>query len=293
MTNAIVDTHAHIISADKRRYPQSPLGGVQSDWSLARPVTWERLKELMRDAGIDSVVLVQASTVYGHDNSYLADTLERDRGRAVGVASIGLTDADVLTQIDHWTAKVGIAGVRAFVTGSTAKQALRLNDDRAMAAWAALAQRRIPVAMNIDEASFADLLGVLTRFPDLVVALDHAGRVDFASGPPYLPGRGLEQFAEFAGVYLKLSTRTLRQAQASAGGSRGLVNELVARFGSHRITWGSNFPATDGDLGSMVALLLDSVEELSETDAANVCAGSALRLYPALLELGPTADTAR
>ena len=278
----VIDTHAHIISTDELRYPKAPIGGVQSDWSAARPVTWERLQELMHGAGVDSAVLVQASTVYGHDNSYLADTIEQERGPVVGVASIGLTDADVLDQIDHWITVRGLAGVRAFVTGSTAQQTLRLNDERAMPAWEVLAARRIPVAMNVDRASFGDLREVLACFPDLVVALDHVGRASFPVGPPYLPGTELEPFAVFPGVHLKLSTRTLRQAQSSAGGARGLVRELIETFGSHRIAWGSNFPATEGQLAGMVELFKNAIAELSADDAAAVSSGTARRLYPAL-----------
>ena len=40
--STVIDIHPHVIAADTKRYPLSPLSGRQSDWSRERPVDSER-----------------------------------------------------------------------------------------------------------------------------------------------------------------------------------------------------------------------------------------------------------
>ena len=95
----IIDIHPHIITADTARYPNDPLGGHKSGWAQDRPVTVEQMIAAMAQAGITKSALVQASTCYGHDNSYVADAVavrivhglevididERDRQRPIAI----------------------------------------------------------------------------------------------------------------------------------------------------------------------------------------------------------------
>jgi predicted TIM-barrel fold metal-dependent hydrolase len=77
MPTTTTDIHPHIISNDPARYPLAPLGGHQSDWSRTRPVTVEQLVAAMDTSGVQKAAIVQASTCYGHDNSYVADAVTR------------------------------------------------------------------------------------------------------------------------------------------------------------------------------------------------------------------------
>src|SRR5205823_5870410 len=130
----MVDTHAHVIAADERRYPRAPLGGRQSAWSRERPVSADEMLAAMDAAGIDRTVLVQASTCYGHDNSYLADAVAAQPRRFVGVFSVDMLAADAPAQIQRWMAR-GLAGLRVFIAGHTTAQDVRLDDPRSYAAW--------------------------------------------------------------------------------------------------------------------------------------------------------------
>src|SRR6267143_5445572 len=83
----IVDIHPHVISTDETHYPRVPIGGHQSDWSRERPVPYEKMITAMDAAGIAKSALVQASTCYGHDNSYVADAAAAHPERFTGVFS--------------------------------------------------------------------------------------------------------------------------------------------------------------------------------------------------------------
>jgi len=89
-----IDIHPHIIADDPKRYPQAPLGGHQSDWSRTRPVTTEQMIAAMDKAGVAKAAIVQASTCYGHDNSYVADAIAAHPGRFTGVFSVDVLAAD-------------------------------------------------------------------------------------------------------------------------------------------------------------------------------------------------------
>src|SRR5260221_3044709 len=95
----IIDTHLHAISSDTRSYPTAPIGGHQSDWSRERPVDVAGVLRAMDEAGIAKAVVVQASTVYGHDNGYVADVGRAHPDRFLGVYSIHATAPDALRQI--------------------------------------------------------------------------------------------------------------------------------------------------------------------------------------------------
>ena len=71
----IVDIHPHVIATDNVRYPLQPLGGNQSTWSRDRPTTYDTMIEEMDKAGVAKSAIVQASTAYGHDNSYVAEAI--------------------------------------------------------------------------------------------------------------------------------------------------------------------------------------------------------------------------
>ncbi len=65
----LFDTHAHVLSADRERYPYSTLrGGAKAPVS---PVVFavEDLVRAMDAGGVDHACIVQRATIYGYDNA--------------------------------------------------------------------------------------------------------------------------------------------------------------------------------------------------------------------------------
>ena len=130
-----IDIHPHVISTDESRYPRAPIGGHQSEWSSKRPVSTEQMIAAMDAAGVEKSVLVQASTCYGHDNSYVADAVAAHPDRFSGVFSADILAPDATQRMRHWMSK-GLTGMRLFTTGSTMPdQADWLDDPRCFPAW--------------------------------------------------------------------------------------------------------------------------------------------------------------
>lgn len=111
----IIDIHAHIVSADVKRYPITPLEGKRSEWSEKRAVTFEQMIAAMDGAGVDKAVLVHSSTTYGYDCSYVADSIARLPQRVTGVASPDLMAGDAAQKIRYWVKERNCAGLRFYI----------------------------------------------------------------------------------------------------------------------------------------------------------------------------------
>src|SRR5580698_6580900 len=109
----VIDIHPHIIASDTKRYPLAPLGGHQSDWSRTRPVTTEQMLVAMDKAGVAKAAIVQASTCYGHDNSYVADAIAAHPERFTGVFSVDVLAPDAVEKMHYWR-DLNLTGMRLF-----------------------------------------------------------------------------------------------------------------------------------------------------------------------------------
>jgi L-fuconolactonase len=278
----IIDSHLHAISADATAYPTAPIGGHQSDWSRERPVDVTGVLSDMDAAGIAKAVLVQASTAYGHDNRYLADTVRGHPDRFVGVYSIDALAPDAVTQIERWQS-AGLSGFRLFTTGSTMPgQSDWLGHKDSYEAWAYAQAQSIPICLQMTMAGLPALRSLLERFPRARVLLDHCARPDLSDGAPYAAATALFDMASFPGVYLKLTNRTLAAAGTGESRSTAFLEKLVSVFGASRIAWGSNFPAAEGSLPQLLETARALLSVLSPAEQNLIFAGTAEIIYPAL-----------
>jgi predicted TIM-barrel fold metal-dependent hydrolase len=278
----IIDIHPHVISTDTRRFPRTPLGGHQSDWSRERPVSCDEMILAQDKAGIAKAALVQASTCYGHDNSYVAEAVAAHPERFTGVFSCDILQPDAVVTMTHWMAK-GLTGMRLFTTGSTMPgQADWLDDPRSYPAWRLAEEKSLPVCLQMTAKGIAQLQNVLERFPKLRVILDHLARPVQEDGPPYNGADSLWGLARFPGVFLKVTERNLVGARTGKATPETFFGKLVAQFGAGRIAWGSNYPASERSLPELVKLAEDTLAFLPASDREWIFAGTAQILYPKL-----------
>jgi predicted TIM-barrel fold metal-dependent hydrolase len=276
----LLDTHTHVISPDTGTYPVAPIGGRQSEWSHERPVDTDGLLRAMDAAGIEQAAVVQASTVYGHDNRYVAAAVRAHRDRFVGVYSIDALAPDVVERIRYWQSE-GLSGFRLFTTGSTMPgQADWLGHEDSYPAWAYAEAHGIPVCLQMTMEGLPKLRELMTRFPRVNVLLDHCARPDLRDGKPYAAARALFDMARFPGVHLKLTNRTLEAAAQGASSPRDFLEAIVAAFGPGRIAWGSNFPAAAGTLAALAATAREALSGLPAGTQEAIFNGTARRLYP-------------
>jgi len=277
----IIDIHPHVISTDTARYPNAPVGGHKSDWSRERPVNAEQMIAAMDRAGIAKSALVQASTCYGHDNSYVADTVAAHPNRFTGVFSVDVLASDAPERIRHWVGRK-LTGMRLFTAGSTMNQADWVDDPRSFPAWQCASELGIPVCMQMTVKAIPALVRILERFPNVSVILDHLAKPTLSDGPPYAAAADVFRLADYKNLYLKLTPRTVAEAQSGKATPATFFPLLVSKFGASRIAWGSNYPASEGTLLELLKASQAGLSVLSAEDREWIFARTALTLYPVL-----------
>jgi predicted TIM-barrel fold metal-dependent hydrolase len=278
----LIDSHTHVIATDTGTYPLKPLFGKQSTWSAEHPLDHPDMIEAMDAAGVDRTVLVQASSAYGFDNSYVADAVAAHPRRFTGVFSIDVVAADAVETMKSWMAK-GLSGMRIFTSGSThAEQETFFADEAAFPAWQYASDRGLSVCMQMRVVGLPLLETVLKRFPRVRVILDHFARAEAADGPPFAAAAPLFALARYPNVYLKLTHRPIEQSMKGKATPEAFLGKAVAEFGAERILWGSNFPAAKPPLPDLIAMARNALSFLPQRDQDQIFGKTALALYPAL-----------
>jgi L-fuconolactonase len=278
----IIDIHPHIIASDTKRYPLAPLGGHQSDWSRTRPVSTEQMIAAMDKAGVDKSAIVQASTCYGHDNSYVADAVAAHPDRFTGVFSVDVLAPDASARMRYWVSR-GLAGMRLFTIGSTMPdQASWLDDPKTYPAWETAGELGLSICLQMSSKAFPQMIKMTERFPKVRIILDHMARPVLEDGPPYAAAASLFDLARYPSVYLKLTPRSFIESRNGKATPESFFAKLVAAFGAQRLAWGSNYPSSEGSLPELLALAKSSLASLPQGDRDWIFGKTAQTLYPAL-----------
>jgi L-fuconolactonase len=282
MALPIIDIHPHIVSTDTVRYPVTPLGGTRSDWSRDRSVGLEQMISAMDEAGVDKAAVVHSSTTYGFACDYVADAVAAYPKRLTGVFSVNVLEPDAPQKMRYWFGK-GLTGMRIFSRGSTINEPwLALDDLRIRPCFELAEELGISVATNVTVEAFSQLEAVLKQFPKVSFILDHLGGVHFADGAPYNAATPLWKLARYPNLYLKIASRNYSESRKGKATPETLFPKIVAEFGSNRMAWGSNYPASEGGLTELLELARKTVACLPQRDQEQIFGGTALSLYPTL-----------
>ncbi|GAB5097867.1 amidohydrolase family protein [Caballeronia sp. HLA56] len=286
----IIDSHPHIVSDDEQRYPPAPLFGKRSAWSKERPTTVDTLIEQMDRAGVAKAAVVHSSTTYGFDNGYVVDGCAKYPDRLVAVGSVDVLQPNAPDMIRDWVDR-GLVGLRLFTGGSTqAFDASVLEDPRSYPSWEACAELDLPMCITTSLAGLAQVQALARRFPYVAIVIDHMARPNLKDGPPYRSAQDFFGLAAFDNVFLKLTPKNCEDARSGLATPETFFPQLVDAFGSHRLTWGSNYPTSPGTLSDILRTMQESLACVSAEDRAWIFGKTAQRLYPALADT-PTIDT--
>ncbi len=296
----LFDTHAHVLSADRGRYPYSTLrGGAKAPVS---PVVFavEDLVRAMDAGGVDHACIVQRATIYGYDNRYALDAVAAFPTRFVPIVVLDAQDPASPGQLKALASSRRLGGLRIVAPELTEKDTAWLDSDEALGLWRSAAELGLPVTVIMyrrnNEAGLAALLGVTRRFRDIPILIDHVG-VPHASTPetrfaasqgvnyvvPPPPGFGIaESVAEFGNlghVHFKVTDINFDRLEESHFDSAAFVRALADRFGAERLLWGSDVGQSPAPYNEKLERLRSSARLLSERERELFFGGTAFRLY--------------
>ena len=285
----IVDTHVHVFSDDRKKYPQirdTPRAGSiptiteigQTEWPLT---TVENLIAQMDEAGIDKATLVQAYFVYEYDNRYTIDSALAHPERFTSVVVLDPMDKSSPDELSRMVEEQGVTGIR-FMRGRLPESSL--GKPETFPLWERMQALKIPLAVGDRIGDISRIKRAMDRYPDVKVSFEHAWGHKVGAPPSYSVLEPLFAFAGNPNVYIKTAINNIAAARDDGGTPRQLYTKLVELFGAKRIMWSSNYPAHP-KYGSVKARLDEAKKELaflSEEDRAWIFGKTALSFYPSL-----------
>jgi predicted TIM-barrel fold metal-dependent hydrolase len=296
----LFDTHAHVLSADRDRYPYSTLrGGAKAP---VGPVVFavEDLVRAMDAGGVDHACIVQRATIYGYDNSYALDAVAAFPKRFVPVVVLDAQDPASPGMLKGLAAKRRLGGLRLVAPELTEKDTAWLDSDEALGLWQAAADLALPVTVILyrrnNEAGRAALLGVARKFRNVPILIDHVG-VPHASTPEtrYAASQGIQygvppppdfgiadiaaQFGDLDHVHFKVTDINFDRLDDHHFDSAAFVRALADRFGAERLLWGSDVGQSPAPYKEKLERLHAAARMLSEREHALFVGGTAQRLY--------------
>jgi predicted TIM-barrel fold metal-dependent hydrolase len=273
----IVDTHTHVVSPDRARYPLRPPEGLpRLSWFDDHPVDAPGLLAAMDDGGVHGAVLVQAKGAYGFDNDYAADSRALAPGRFANASIVDMQAVDRIEQLSYWTIERGMLATRLFNIPPASPPWL---DDPATAVVLERAgQLGVRVSLCVLEDDLP-LVGDLCELaPELPIALDHCGFTDLGGDVS-----ALFALAGHENLQLKVTTTTLEPLLAAGGDPRDALERLCDVFGVERLMWGSDYPQHHSEpYREIVELARHACSRLTPSERARFLGGTALALFPEL-----------
>ena len=276
----IVDTHVHVLGVDRNRYPRQlrevippQFGWTQDDYSA------EQLLADMDRCGMDRALLVQAQNAYRSDNSYVADMAAKYPDRFKAVCVVDARDADAPDQLERWVSERGAVGGRLMFQTPE----FQVDDERVLPVFERAQKLAVPLSIYVWWQDLPRLAGVVRRFPELLIALDHMSHPPLEDGTPYTAAAPLLELARHPRLILKFSTTTLLAAAKGSSTVRDWFSCIVGAYGSKRLMWGSNYPMNhEHAVPGLVELARSELSFLPEQDFDNLMGETALSVYPSL-----------
>jgi predicted TIM-barrel fold metal-dependent hydrolase len=140
----------------------------------------------------------------------------------------------------------------------------------------------MPVCVQMRPQGIPLLHDILKKFPNSIVIIDHFARSVFDDGAPYQKASDLWGLAKFSGVHLKLTHRTLEAALVGNSNHEDFFRHVLRFFSADRIAWGSNFPAAERPLSTLLAEARAAISHLDQSDQDLILGGVAKSLFPSL-----------
>ena len=266
----LVDAHTHVVAADRDAFPLS-VAALPGDWYIRAPCTAEGLLTEMDTAGVDLAVLVQPVGAYSFDNRYAASSAAQHADRFTAACCVDPYGQSPAEELQRWLDHSGVGGVRFFALSTERSW---LSDPNTFGLWEQAAASGAHVIVTVLENQFDELAGVLGRFRDVAVSLDHCGFCDIARPEP------LVELARFENLHLKVTTNVIDAAAAAQGTARPFVTRLAGAFGAERLMWGSDFCQThDRPYRELVRDGIEAFADLTSAQQEACLGGTAGRLW--------------
>ena len=231
-----IDAHVHFWKQSQGYdiKPMRKIGALSTDFTSAD------LRPLTAAAGIDAVVLVQASTTLDETLNLLR-TSEHDRLVAGVVGWADLESEDLDKQLDQFQQFPKFCGIRALPAWSLDDQ--WLVQPTIKTGLRTLVDRELCLDLLINVVNLPSLLKLLIEIPELNVVINHGSRPPVMTGDIEPWANLMSAVGETTNAVVKLSGLIERAGVDWTKESlKPFVATLLDTFGSSRMLFASNWP---------------------------------------------------
>ncbi len=285
----VVDTHVHVFTDDRKKYPQirdtERAGSIpsiteigQTEWPLT---TVEVLIDEYKKAGVDKATLVQAYFVYEYDNRYTIDATNAHRDRFASVVVLDPLDPKAPDVLSEMVEKQNVSGIR-FMRGRLPESSLGRPETYPL--WARIEKLGIPLSINDRLNEIGKVRAPMEKYPGVKVAFEHAWGHKVGTPPNFNHLDPLFELAANPNVYIKTAINNIAAARAEGGTPQQLYTKLIEVYGANRIMWSSNYPAHPkfGSVKERLDIAKKELAFLGQSEQAWIFGKTAMSVYPAL-----------
>jgi predicted TIM-barrel fold metal-dependent hydrolase len=196
----VIDTHMHVWTLDTARYPMKP---PEVNYGLPKEDgTLELYMGEMKADRIDRAVLV-SPRYYGWDNRYVVDCVRRFPKLLVGHGLIDPHDPKNAAVLERDIRENGLAGMRLSPIYHPKDPWLNAPENYPL--WQKASDLGAVFNVFIAPAQMPQLEDMVKRYPRVKVVVDHLGRPEILTNPPWVEDDSLLRLARYPNVWVKFS----------------------------------------------------------------------------------------
>ncbi len=282
-----VDSHSHLWSPDRVRYPLRP--GATEVNVVPTGFTPGEFFSHARAEGVNRVVLIGHTGHFGFDATYLTDLIKARPGEIAVQAFLDHADPNITARM----AELKRQGVKAFrVRLLDPWQSAFADDHPIMKAYQFAAAQQLAICPLTNPDWLPELDRLSAKFPATMMVIDHFARIGvdgFGQTPP-VPGTikpadvaNLVKLARHPSTYVKLSAYyALGRRTPPYDDMLPMIQNLLAAYGPERLMWGSDSPyqiVAPHTYKASIALIRDRLDGLSEGDREWLLRKTAERVF--------------
>jgi L-fuconolactonase len=276
MSATRIDAHQHFWRIDRGDY-----GWLRAadHPKIARDFLPADLEPLLKSAGIDRTVLVQAAPTE-EETLFLLDLADASPFVAGVVGWVDFDAPDAPSRIARLSARPKLLGLRPMIHDMADDEwMLRPELGRS---FEAMQRGDLCFDALIRPRHLPALTEFLDRYPGLAVVVDHGAKPDIAQDGIDLWATYMRHVARNSAAFCKLSgLATEAGPNWSAAALKPYVDILLASFGPSRLMWGSDWPVLNeaGDYATWLAVAEELTQHLSQEDRDAIFGGTAAEFY--------------
>ena len=271
----VVDSHHHFWEIDRFDYSWMPEGSP-----LATDYGPSDLEPLVKDAGVDYTVIVQA--VSSPDEArWLLEMAEEHEFIAGVVGWVDLTDPEVGYTLDELQRSNYFKGVRHIWEGEDDPG--WIVNSGAIVGLKELVRRNLTFDFPANPANLPFIPQVMDKVPDLRAVVDHIAKPLIADRvvEPWLSD--MRKVASINGIHCKISGMVTEADQQNwtVDDLRPYVHHVLGMFGADRLMFGTDWPVSTlaAEYKSVTDAARVILKSLSPVANSDIFGGTATRFY--------------